>query len=48
MQFPKLNSQTEIDKQLQRAKPRQPQVPRLPWVPAMFGLVMIIAIKTLL
>ncbi len=48
MQFPKLNSQSEIDKQLQRAKPRQPHLQPLPWVPAMFGLVMIVAIQTLL
>jgi len=48
MQFPKLNSQSDIDKQLQRAKPREAHLPGLPWAPAVFGLVMIVAIQTLL
>ena len=47
MPFPDLNSQTEINQQLQRIKPRK-TLSHVPWAPAFFGLVMIVAFQTLL
>jgi hypothetical protein len=48
MRFPCLISQSEIDARLRRAKPRQAVAPPLPWVPALFGLTMVVAMQTLL
>jgi len=48
MRFPDLNSQTEISQHLQRIKPRKTLAAHMPWAPAFFGLVMMVAFQTLL
>jgi hypothetical protein len=47
MRFSRFTSQTAIDVQLRRAKPRD-RTPPLPWAPALFGLAVVVAMQMLL
>jgi hypothetical protein len=48
MRFTNIASQNEIDAHLRRAKPRLASAPPLPWMPALFGLTLLLALQTLL
>ena len=48
MRFPTLPSQSQIDAQLRRAKPRSVEMRPLPWGPALIGLTLIIVMQTFL
>jgi hypothetical protein len=48
MRFPTLPTQTQIDAQLRRAKPRSADARPLPWLPAMIGLTMVVIMQTML
>jgi hypothetical protein len=48
MRFPNLTPQTEIDAQLRRTKPLRPAAPTVPWLPALCGLSLLLALQTLL
>jgi hypothetical protein len=48
MRFPNLTPQTEIDAQLRRTKPRRLAAPTVPWLPALCGLSLLLALQTLL
>jgi hypothetical protein len=46
MRLPALASQSEIDAQLRRAKPRERTSPPLPWGPALIGLSLLMVLQT--
>jgi hypothetical protein len=48
MRFERLASQSEIDIQLQRSKPRLGIANPLPWGPALIGLSLMVIMQTLL
>ncbi|WP_158623160.1 hypothetical protein [Pseudorhodobacter sp. E13] len=48
MRFPILPSQSDIDAQLRRAKPRNFDTRPLPWLPALVGLTLVMVMQTLL
>jgi hypothetical protein len=48
MRFQQLPTQSEIDNQLERSKPRQGITRPLPWAPALIGLGLMILMQSFL
>jgi predicted 3-demethylubiquinone-9 3-methyltransferase (glyoxalase superfamily) len=48
MRFPRLKSQSEIDRQFKASKQPVATSQPLPWLPALFGLTVVLAMQALL